>query len=68
MSKLMRGVSVFLSLIFVCVVFSPLSSAESNVIVNFVDTNTGESPKNINLQIISHETGESWNISNFSKY
>ena len=62
----MRWFSFLLSLIIISVIFSPLTSAENNVIVNFVDTKTGSAPENIKLEIIS-EDGEYWNITEFPK-
>ena len=62
----MRGIPFILYFVLVGVIFSPLASAENNVIINFVDTKSGESPENINLEIID-ESGNSWNITTFPK-
>ena len=53
-------------IVFIFILFLPTVSAGNNVIIDFIDTNTGESPDNINLEIIS-ENGDSWNITDFPK-
>ena len=60
----MRSVSFILSFVLICVVLSPVVSAENNVVINFIDTKSGEAPENINLQIID-ESGNYWNITTF---
>ena len=56
----------FALIFFVLIIFSPNATASNSVVVDFVDTNTGERPENINLEIIS-ENGESWNVTTFPK-
>ena len=53
-------------IVFVFILFLPTVSAGKNVIIDFVDTNTGKSPDNLNLEIVS-ENGDSWNITEFPK-
>ena len=55
-----------LLIFFIFILFLPTTSAANNVIIDFIDTNTGESPDNINLEIVS-VNGDSWNITDFPK-
>lgn len=62
----MKIYNKILLIFLILILFLPTASAANNVIIDFIDTKTGESPDNINLEIVS-ENGDSWNITDFPK-